>query len=409
MDVIGSRGKNWPITDGKDQARLIASTLAGTKFDAPVTRGRDTDDGAAALRSTSPSKKHIQDPHASLALFSEQGNEENARKPQPAMIAPRASAKPADHEHSELFAAGHEDYDPEAVGSSSPKKAYTQQVVAPKGGGGSSYKPSRLFDQDATEDLPARYKSNPAKYDHFDIGEVSEHDHFQSVNPATSTSVPMKAKSNKHLSQWDFEDFTTPEKTRNHVRGQDVRHFGWSDDEGENVETPGKEPMVARPRRDAEAHFELKDDGTPKPGQHRAGGRQKGTAHNSGLGLYQNNLYDDGMQGAKFGNEKEPLSAVTTNVGRTKDFDNHWTMSDASPASGDKINNENQPLAGDRKNALQSKDPAWTSYDQTPEQNKRGVGSKPLRKGMESHWGFGVDEREQTTSGKKVEKSYWDF
>jgi hypothetical protein len=410
VDVIGSRGKNWPITDGKDQSRLIASAVAGTRVDPPITRGRDTNDSPAApARSFSPSKKRIQDPHTSLALFAGQDKDENSRKSQPAIIAPRASAKPAERDYSELFAAGHEDYEPQKDGSSSPKKAYGQPVIAPKGAGASKFQQSRLFDVDATEDLPARYKSNPAKYNHFDLGEASEHDHFQHANPASNKTVPMRAKTNKHLSQWDFEDFMTPEKVRHKVRGQDVRHFGWSDDEGEKVETPGKQPKVVQPRPDAEAHFEFKDDGAPDAIQHRPTGRPKGTAQNTGHGLYQNNLYDDGINDPKSAQEKEPLSAVTTNVGRTKDFDKHWAMSDTPPANNDKVNNENRPLAGDRKKAVQMMDASWESYDQSPDQNKKVAGSKPLRKGMESHWGFGGEDNGQTTDGKKEDKSFWDF
>jgi hypothetical protein len=398
VDVIGARGKNWPISDGKAQARLIASTFSGTRMDPPVTRGRDTNDSATASRSVSPSKKRIQDPHASLALFTEQASEENTRKPQPAMIAPRASARPADRDYSELFAAGNEEFDDRPGSPSSPKKSYTESVVAPKGAGGSNYKPSRLFDQDASENLPAKYKSNPAKYNHFDLGESADQDDFQHAKPSTTKDAPLRPKTNKHLSQWDFEDFVAPEKSRHQVRGQDVRHFGWSDDEGEKVVSPGKQAKVLQPRPDAKTHFDFQDDGTPKPAQGRAAGSTKGTSSNTGQGLYQNNLYDDGMDNAKAGFGKEPLSAVTTNVGRTKDFDNHWAISDTSPAANDKVHNENRPLGAERKKGVQAEE---------ANQNKKGVGSKPLRKGMESHWGFGEDE--QTASGKKAEKNYWDF
>ncbi|KAF7508991.1 hypothetical protein GJ744_008547 [Endocarpon pusillum] len=408
-DVIGARGRNWPITDGKEQARLISLAHVGTKAETPVNRGRDMDDRAVAQRSMSPSKKYIPDPHTSLALFTEQTGEDNDRIPQPAMIAPRASARPADHDYSELFAAGNEEHEPGKGGPSSPKKPYAQPIIAPKGANGSKYQPSRLFDPDAKEDLPAKYKSNPAKYNHFDLGEVEDDDPFQHTKPPTTKTVPTRAKSNKNMPQWDFEDFVTPEKIRHRVRGQDVRHFGWSDDEDEKVETPGKQPKVVQPRRDAEHHFDFKDSGTPKAVQHRGAGGQKGKAHNSGMGLYQNNLYEDGTDDTKSKHEKVPLSAVTTNVGRTKDFDKHWAMSDTSPATGDNINNENQPLGGDRKKAVQTMGASWQSYDESPEQNKKAVGSKPLRKGMESHWGFGDEEDKQTAGGKKTGKNYWDF
>ena len=392
VDVIGSQGKNWPIADGKDQARLIASSMAKTNTRASTDRGRSMEDAPASSRNISPSKKRIQDPHASLTLFTEYDSDQNGRNPQPAIIPPRVSAKPADRDYSELFAAGHEDYEPSKDNSASPKKPYVQSFIAPKGAGVSKFQPSRLFSEDDTEDLPAKYKSNPAKYNHFDLGEATEQDHFQHANPAVTKTVPMRAKTNKHLSQWDFEDFVTPEKVRHRVRGQDVRHFGWSDDEGEKADTPGKQPKVVQPRRDAEAHFDFIDDGTPNASHRRPVGRPKGSAQNAGSGLYQNNLYDDGINGSKPGNEKEPLSAVTTNVGRAKDFDPHWAMSDASPANNDKVNNENRPLAGDRKKAVQMMDATWESYDQSPDQNKKAVTTKPIRKGMESHWGFGDEE-----------------
>lgn len=407
MDVIGSRGKNWPIADGKAQARLITSALAGTTIDSPPTRGRGIENGAADSRSISPSKKRIQDPHASLALFAEQDTEEDGRRSRPAIIPQRASAKPADHQYSELFAAGNEDNEACPESSLASRKAYSASVAAQKGASASRYQQSRLFDEGTTEDLPARYKSNPAKYNHFDLGEAAENDHFQHVQPATDSNARMRAKTNKHLSQWDFEDFVTPEKVPHRVRGQDVRHFGWGDDE--EFETSGKHQRAVQPRRDAEAHFDLKDGGIPDAGQQRPMGRPKGNAHSTALGLYENNLYDDMINDTKSGKEKQPLSAVTTNVGRAKDLDPHWAMSDPSPAPGERVNNENRPLAGDRKKAVQMTDASWEPCDQPPAQNKRGAGPKPLRKGLESHWGFGDDENMQTTSGKKTEKSYWDF
>jgi hypothetical protein len=345
------------------------------------------EDETTGNRSVSPSKKRIQDPHASLALFAEQQDNGEAGKSQPAVIPPRTSAKPAEREYSELFATGHEDHEPSTENASSPKKNYGHPVIAPKGA--SKFQPSRLFDENDAEELPARYKSNPAKYNHFDLGEAAEKDHFQHVNPAAKANAPLRAKTNKHLSQWDFEDFVTPEKVRHRVRGQDVRHFGWSDDEGEKVESPGKQQKVNQPRRDNEAHFEFKDDGTPGPGQHRLAGKPKGSGQNTGLGLYKNNVYDEDANNSKSTAEKEPLSTVTNNVSRTKDFDKHWLMSDSSPATEGTTNNENRPLAGDRKKAVQMMDASWESHDHSPEQNKKAVVNKPVRRGMESHWNFG--------------------
>ena len=410
VDVIGSRGKNWPITDGKEQVRLIASTKPGAGSDAPQARGREANEQPSTARNISPSKKRIQDPHTSLNLFKEQGGDEESRTPQRAVIAPRASAKPAARDYGELFAAGNEEFEDSKDGTPSPKKPIPQPVVAPKGGGASKFQPSRLFSEEVPEDGPAKYKSHPLKYNHFDLGEAPEEKPFQRADPKSSQAVPLRPKTNKHLSQWDFEDFVTPEKTRNRVRGQDVRHFGWSDDEGEKDESPGKHPRVAKARPDSKPHFEFKDDGTPNPNQQRAAGRPKGNASNAGQGLYKNNVYDEESDAGKEEAEKEPLATVTNNAGaRTKDFGKHWANADDSPAPNDQTNNENRPLADDRKKAVKMMDAHWEAYDHSPEPTQKGVPSKPGRRAMESQWGFDDEKEAQTTNNKKSGKGFWDF
>ena len=208
--MIGSRGNNWPIRDGKDQARLISSARATfpkvQQAPAPMTRSRDMDEIVSNSRSTSPNKKHIRDPHASLDLFGPENVDPNRKGAAPGAIAPRKSAKPPPRQMSELFAAGHEDYEPGPPGS--PKKESVASAVAPKtkGTGGQNYRPSRLFDHDPDPESPALYKSNPAKYDHFDLGngQEEEQDHFQhSKAPrAAEKVVPLRARTNKHASQW---------------------------------------------------------------------------------------------------------------------------------------------------------------------------------------------------------------
>lgn len=292
VDIIGSRGKNWPICDSKDQARLVASgpsALASNKAPAVMSRGREMNEVPAASRSESPSKKHMKDPHSSLELFGPEKVDAGSGRSQPNAIAPRVSAKPPQREMSELFAAGHEDYEPGRPRS--PLKKENQPVIIPpKGAGGQKFQPSRLFSEDPDTDSPALYKSNPAKYDHFDIGDAPQQDHFQHARaPLSENAIPLRARTNKHVSQWGFEDFVTPEKVRPKTRSQDQRHFGWSDDEGENAETPGKHPKVAAPRPSSEVHFEMKDDGVLSA-KKRPTGPAKGSLSNKSLGLYQNNV-----------------------------------------------------------------------------------------------------------------------
>ena len=171
---------------------------------APMTRGRDKDEVISNSRSTSPSKKHIKDPYTSLDLFGQEKADPNQRGSSPGAIPPRKSAKPPPREMSELFAAGHEDNEPAPPGS--PKKDNVLPVIAPKakGTGGQNYQPPRLFDPEPDSDSPVLYKSNPAKYHHFEFGDASEGDQFQHVKaPKTAeTVVPLRPKTNKHASQW---------------------------------------------------------------------------------------------------------------------------------------------------------------------------------------------------------------
>jgi hypothetical protein len=167
----------------------------------------------------------------------------------------------------------------------------------------------------------------------------------------------------------------TPEKVRTRIRGHDVRNFSWSDDEGEKAETPGKHAPVVQPRPDSQVHFELQDDGTPVD---------------------------------KAQKESEPLKNVTNNVGRRPDFDTHWTMADSSPAADGKVNKENKPSGENHQKAVNMMAAHWDTYDESPEQVKKPVGPKGLRKGQETHWGFDNHASEQT-GGKKEGESFWDF
>lgn len=169
-----------------------------------MTRGRDVEQVADVARSTSPSKKHIKDPHTSLDLFGAETADQSRAASSQGAIAPRASAKPPPREMSELFAAGHEDHEPGPPGS--PKKENRSPVIAPKakGTGGQNFQPSRLFEDGSSQESPALYKSHPAKYNHFELGDASEVDQVQHPKPpkATVNVVPLRPKTNKHASQW---------------------------------------------------------------------------------------------------------------------------------------------------------------------------------------------------------------
>lgn len=143
-------------------------------------------------------------------------------------------------------------------------------------------------------------------------------------------------------------------------------------------------------------------------GDKRPAGRPKGSQHNNGLGLYQNNLYDEDTQTDREQSGNEPLKPVTNVMGRKNDFDNHWTMADSSPITDGKTNKENKPLGERQKKAVNMMAPHWDTYDESPEQVKKAAGVKGLRKGQETHWGFDNHVSEQT-GGKKEGGSFWDF
>ena len=108
LDVIGARGRNWPIRDGKDQARLISTTTKesaanGHAAAAPVSQPIQTSQPTTKPRAQSTNV--TRDPHASLALFAPVEEHESSSPPK--AIAPRAtaSAKPPPRDYHDLFVA----------------------------------------------------------------------------------------------------------------------------------------------------------------------------------------------------------------------------------------------------------------------------------------------------------------
>ena len=503
VDVIGSRGKNWPIRDGKDQAKLIATSAAGTNQSAgpgmsAAQSTRDPNETPVTTKPRSQSKNVTRDPHASLSLFAPReeeeekeskptgivkpyapaaskppardyhdlfvGNDSDAspqskpratspKKENGGVRAPKAqSAKPPPRDYHDLFVGGDEDARPVSTktGASSPQKeSMTPRYMAPKGGAGKNYQPSRLFDtDDAQSDSPMKspdnkyIKPDPTKYNHFDFGEGDD-----KVKP-----MPARPKS-KHQAKWDFEDFNTPEKVHTRIRSQDVRHFGWEEDEP-IMDSPAKHPAVAKARPDSVSNFELKDDGTPA-GDHRPAGHPRGAGNiRAGAGLYANNVFDENDQPASPTKKDRPLSTVTNLKDRRKDFDSHWDMTDEPPASGA---NENRapPATEARKKLVSQMGAQWEATDSSPERASKSNNSNeedginPIsgdkenlhnggankhvgiksggdgmggKKGTTRSWGFGDESDEDHEGGKnggkfhasKIQQKpkdsgFWDF
>ena len=380
VDVIGARGKNWPIHDGKDQGRLIASSAAlisqgsGLTETASHNDSRDPKEVVITNKPTEPRKNVTGDPHASLSLFGPR-NDGSANVPK--AMAPRGSAKPPPRDYHDLFVSEEppdtsvsvqkenrpraqsqkaqsakpppRDYHDLFVGndsdaspaakerSVSPKKA---GHIAPKGGAGKNFQPSRLFDMDdtppGTPKSPSKdtyIKPHPTKFNHFEMGGDDENTGGRQ-SPGKSRAKPQ--------SQLDLGEYlNATDRPIKNPRNQEVRHFGLGDEDA-NVESPAKRPNVVQARPDAKASFDFQDDGTPGYNR-RPAGNPRGKGINNGLGLYQNNLYDD-TDLPPSPKKNQPLSTVKNLKGRSKDFDPKWGPDDATPALADRTK-ENKPAS----------------------------------------------------------------
>lgn len=445
LDVIGKTGRNWPIRDSQDQTRLITKCAKDMTGAAP-SAGNDE----VAARPRGSSTNILRDPHASLSLFGPREDTENLPAP---LVSPYAgNRRPRQRDLSEIL--GDEPLD----GPGTPSRGRldsSSRAVAPKIGAGKNFQPSRLFEADeetVETDTPVKTKSperlikpNPAKYQHFDFADGSEPQDM----PRPGVALDKKPKS-RHDSQWSFDDFVTPQKptaSRTLHRTQDVRHWGTENDGVE--ETPAKKVQQVKARRDAEAHFEFQDDGPEgEPGPTR---RPRGAAHNTGMGLYENNLYEeDGKAPAP---AAAPVLGNITNIkDRRKDFEAHFHITDDSPAiegngngttgagdggSGD--SNAHHKISEDRKKAVKMMESNWAAYDDSPashkENNNPEAGAKKAgddrgisiagdgmggKKGSGRAWAIGDDSDNEHAAragvkapGKKqgvAEKSsFWDF
>lgn len=459
VDVIGARARNWPIRDGKDQARLIASCAAGTiqsNGSVPPNSNKAPQESTAPGKPRSQSTNVTRDPHATLELFAPRREEENA--PAPAVVAPRGSAKPPPRDLQDLFGGNDPDTSPRTKASavspqrnsvgmrlpkaqtanpaprdyhdlfvsngsgplpaptenrSSPSKSIMSPgAIASKGGAGKNFKPSRLFETDEDPGTPksperSSYKPHPQKYDHFEFGKGED---AEPAQPRPKT---------KHQNQWDFEDFMTPQKLPTKVRDQDKRQFGWEDDEPV-MDSPAKHPPVAKARPDAAANFQFQDDGTPV-GERRAAGLPRGQGNVRTTGLYQNNLFDENDEPPSPEKKVNPLSTVTNLKDRRKDFDPHFAMTDSSPSAA----NESKSIPENRAKVVSQMGAQWEAGDESPQaplphhtnplvNDKENFAQKRMndyvgiksggdgmggKKGAGRNWGFGDDSDEDGIGG----------
>ena len=458
--MIGARARNWPIRDGKDQARLIASSAAHSQTNlSNDTRNGSQDQNDGVISKPATSKNVTGDPHASLSLF---GPRDTNHVPthQPAVIATRISAKPPPRDYHDLFAGNESDGSPptnakatspqkenrgtKAQTSKPPprdyqdlfvtndsdappvhgkklspqkEKASTSDPIASKGGSGKNFQPSRLFETDnpqpGTPGTPVDpsnkfYKPHPDRYNHFELGAGNE-------EISKAQKLPPRPKT-KHQSQWDLEDFMTPDKVPQKIRDQDIRHFGWSDDEP-NMDSPVKHPKVVHPRPDARTHFDFQDEGTPA-GDRPPAAHPRGPGNKGGLDLYKNDLFEDPQRTPSPEKKTHPLSTVTNLKDRHKAFDSHFAITDESPGDFE-ANGLNQPIPESRSKAVKMMDAPWEASDRSPGPAAKNQPINSVRSGSAStdkenyrgtdHQYIGIKSGGDGMGGKKGTGRNWGF
>jgi len=374
IEVIGRSGQNWPIRDSKDQISLIAKCAKGDGVAPATTEARPT-------RSRGSSTNAMRDPHASLDLFA--SRDEIDETPE-AVVSPYAGSRPHQRSFTEIL--GDEPEEPSSPSAGRERSQSPSKAIAPKAGA-KNFQPMRLFDVDEKDvnyhSHEARMaadrvvRPDPKKYQHFELDDGSEDQDVPTPKPAAPKPAADNRKS-KHGSNWSFDDFVTPQKptaTRGLHRARDVRH--WKEDNEVLENTPAPNAAVPKPRRDAEAHFELIDDG-PKSDEPRHAGLPRGTLHNEGLHLYDNRLHTE--DGTVPSPGPAPLGNITNLKDRRKDFDAHFDMTDASPHH--KEADEPTKVPEDRKKAVRMMESNWSPYDESPVSRKENDNPKGTERGI---------------------------
>ncbi|OMP87288.1 hypothetical protein BK809_0007374 [Diplodia seriata] len=412
VDVIGSRARNWPIRDAKDQIRLINACAASDPAASAASSRRNTSAGdseAGSRPQTSRSNTSATtDPHASLSLFAPREEEDGPQTPGGPKVERARATKPVSRGLHEIISPEHQA--PER--SASPAKA----------GAAKHYHPIRVFENDGEthEREPAQrgIKPNSKKYDHFEFGQGED---------APQADQRPASKSKKSTPQWGFEDFATPEVTRTKILPQHTKSIGWSDDE-EAAESPIKRPVVHQPRKDARTHFDFDDEATPVAKRTKDVGG-KGTKHSKGMGLYQDPILDEEEEEESARNRAlNDVSKKANEKPSNKHIGSSFEIGDDSPEPSHVANeNTNGGAVPEMKKLYKDLDANWESTDK-PATKERGIniGGDGMggKKGSNRDWLYGDDDAAEETgrstiTGRKITSmrdpnktsggSFWDF
>jgi hypothetical protein len=243
LNVIGRTGRNWPIKDGRDQIKVVFDSVSHQASSSSVgTNSAETNghlaDSHRSRTSSNSSSRVTRDPHSSLHLFRSADEE-----PETVQVrAPRGNStfRPPSRD---LIGEPHRDEAPH------------QRPLPPKA--------RSSFSQGQTFELGGEYEEEESetpmqkerkkhlglkKYSHFEFGDGEDATASQPSKPKTAAV--------RNVASWDFADFVTPEKKPIKKRPDDVRHFGWSDEDNDDA-SPVKESNKVVSRRDAEAELHV--------------------------------------------------------------------------------------------------------------------------------------------------------
>ncbi|KAI1001203.1 hypothetical protein K3495_g6997 [Podosphaera aphanis] len=326
INIIGKTGRNWPISDGKDQIKLITSSLraVGNMSSKTAAIGTENIYGERSKNGSTIPKS-------------------------------RSSSKPPLREYKELFVGS--DYNPGSTANipvpGQNNSSESENFIASKAGATKKYGPSRLFDQEEIDVISPQKSTNPAKFKHFDFGETAQEE--VKTHPLT------RVKPSNHDTHWDFNDFVTPQKVAPSkvIRTNELRHWGNSDDEV--LESPERTKKPPKPRKEIETHFQFQDDGSPEK-MPRIVGRPIGQAHNDGHGLYKD-LFDE-QNGCSVEGEETRVPNLANVKDRQKDFEAHFTMTDRSPGLKD------DTVTTAKTKAAKMMEANWNLSDQLPTQKE---------------------------------------
>ncbi|RPA89882.1 hypothetical protein L873DRAFT_1795827 [Choiromyces venosus 120613-1] len=359
LGVIGRNGRNWPIKDGREQCRLIATSMSGIPASIPSS-SNSNGNGIQPTRSRGGSNSSkidhpTRDPHASLALFTPHESDDEREPIDHPKVSPRSSAKPPSRDLGEILAGEHS-HDTGPL----PQRAR------------SAFTPGRTFEIGKGESSGA---SNPAqgkvqrkasidskKYEHFEFSDELE----VSAPPA---QAPISKRS-QHGSSWAFEDFVTPEKKPLKIRKDDVRHFGWTEEEDEQPETQpirNNKNFGSRARQNTETHFTIKDEDTPEP-------RSKVSATpipDKRGNVSQFEITDNSPVGSHAARQKEPTASRKAAV---RQMNAHWGQHQSDEEEGGffaRFGGETKPMgirtAGDGMGIRKTTGRSWAYDEQTSE------------------------------------------